>query len=62
MIQITEQPMKSFRVEKDNTFFDIFITDTTDLSSIVNITDENGERIPYNQWDEFTELLRNHLI
>jgi hypothetical protein len=60
-IIVTERPMRSFRIEMDETYFDIFIPDTTDLSSIVNITDEQGEQVPFDQWEKFTQILNEYL-
>jgi hypothetical protein len=60
-IIVTERPMRSFRIEMDETYFDIFIPDTTDLSSIVNITDEQGEQVPFDHWEKFTQILNEYL-
>jgi hypothetical protein len=60
-VTVTQVPMKCFRVETDGTYFDIFIPDTTDLSSIVNITDEEGNQVPFDQWEKFTQILNEYL-
>ncbi len=61
MYTIKEVPMKSYRVEMNNTYYDIFIPDVNDLSSIVNIVDEEGNQVPFNEWDKFTKILTEFL-
>lgn len=59
---IKEFPMKCFRIElMDEKMYDIFIHDIYDISSIVMITDFNGDIIPYEQWDYIGEILKSHL-
>jgi hypothetical protein len=59
--KITEQPMKFIRVEIGDIFYDVFLPDLDDLSSIVMITDQEGERLDYKKWDYITEVLRKSL-
>jgi hypothetical protein len=54
---IKEIPMKCFRVTFYDKTFDIFTPDIYDVSSIVNITDENGDQVPYDQWETFGNVL-----
>ena len=53
--------MKCFRISLDNgKQFDVFIPDLTDKSSIVNVTDENGDQVPYELWDSIGLVLELH--
>ena len=56
---IEESPMRCFRLSFSNNTYDVFIPDVTDLSSCVNITDENGDQVPFDKWDEILEFLNN---
>ena len=37
--------------------YDVFLQDTTDHSSCVNITDENGDQVPFDEWDNVLMFL-----
>lgn len=59
---ITEFPMKCFRLQIGyKSIYDIFIPDIYDMSSIVMITDFNGDMIPYDEWDSIGNLLQEYL-
>ena len=54
--------MKCFRIQmEDEKMYDIFIPDIYDMSSIVMVTDFNGDMVPYEQWDNIGEILKSHL-
>ena len=56
--QIEELPMKCYRLTFPNEkVFDVFIMDTTDTSSCVNITDEQGDQVPFEEWDNILMFL-----
>jgi hypothetical protein len=56
--QIEELPMKCYRLTFPNEkVYDVFLQDTTDLSSCVNITDENGDILPFPEWDNILMFL-----
>lgn len=60
---IQELPMKCFRISLDNgKQFDVFVPDLTDMSSIVNVTDENGDQVPYELWDTIGLVLESHFV
>ena len=55
---IEELPMKCYRLTfPSEKVFDVFIPDTTDSSSCVNITDENGDQVPFEEWDNILMFL-----
>ena len=56
---IDELPMKCFRITFPNNTYDVFIPDTTDSSSCVNITDINGDVVPFDEWDSILIFLNN---
>ena len=59
---IKEFSMKCFRIQmEDEKMYDIFIPDIYDMSSIVMVTDFNGDMVPYEQWDNIGEILKSHL-
>ncbi len=49
--------MKCFRIIFPNKTYDVFIPDVTDKSSCVNITDENGDQVPFVEWDDILKFL-----
>ena len=49
--------MKCFRISFPSKTYDVFIPDVTDTSSCVNITDENGDQVPFVEWDEILKYL-----
>lgn len=60
---IQELPMKCFRISLDNgKQFDVFVPDLADMSSIVNVTDENGDQVPYELWDTIGLVLESHFV
>ena len=54
---IEEIQMKCFRIIFPNKTYDVFIPDVTDKSSCVNITDENGDQVPFVEWDNILMFL-----
>ena len=59
---IKEFPMKCFRIEwGEGKMYDIFLPDIYDLSSIVMITDFNGDMVPFEDWDFIEGVLKSHL-
>ena len=54
---IDELPMKCFRITFPVKTYDVFIPDTTDGSSCVNITDEQGDQVPFEEWDNILMFL-----
>lgn len=52
-----EIPMKCYRLTFSQKTYDVFIPDTTDVSSCVNITDENGDQVPFDEWDNILMFL-----
>ena len=58
---VEELPVKRFRVSmSDGHIYDVFIADLDDASSILDITDEQGDMVPYELWDIIgNELLDN---
>ena len=59
---INELPMKCFRVTFPDNTYDVFIPDVMDTSSCVNITDENGDVVPFEKWDNILNFLTNNTI
>jgi hypothetical protein len=59
---ITELPMKCFRVTFPNNTYDVFIPDLMDTSSCVNITDMNGDVVPFEYWDNILNILTNEIL
>jgi hypothetical protein len=59
--KVTEQPVKSFRVEIGDEFFDVYLSDVNDLSSLLMVTDQHGDVVDYKKWDYITEILRKSL-
>jgi hypothetical protein len=57
--KIDELPMKCFRLTLPENVYDIFIPDTTDVSSCVNITDQNGDQVPFQEWDNILLWIKN---
>ena len=55
--RIEELPMKCFRISFPTKTYDVFIPDTSDLSSCVNITDEQGDVVPFEEWDSILKFL-----
>jgi len=58
--QIEELPMKCYRLtfpQGNGKVYDVFIPDTTDMSSCVNITDEQGDQVPFEEWDNILLFL-----
>ena len=54
--------MKCFRLQIGyKSIYDIFIPDIYDMSSIVMITDFNGDMIPYDEWDSIGNILQEYL-
>jgi hypothetical protein len=45
---------------EDEKMYDIFIPDIYDMSSIVMVTDFNGDMVPYEQWGHFEGILKSH--
>jgi len=61
--QIQEIPMKCYRLTFPNKkVYDVFLQDSTDLSSCVNITDEEGDSVPFSQWDEILVFLNTQTV
>jgi hypothetical protein len=59
---INEVPMKCYRVTFQNgECYDVFIPDSTDVSSCVEITDSHGDRIPFEEWNEVLLFVENYL-
>lgn len=56
-VKIDELPMKCYRITFPEKTYDVFIPDTTDSSSCVNITDENGDQVPFEEWDNILMFL-----
>jgi hypothetical protein len=52
-----EIPMKCFRLTFPQKTYDVFIQDEYDTSSCVNITDEQGDQVPFNEWDNILMFL-----
>ncbi len=61
-MNIQEVPMKSYRITNDDqSFVDVFLTDIHDMSSIVMITDSNGDNVPFDQWENIETTLSEYL-
>ena len=58
-VNVDEIPMKCYRVNLPHNVYDIFIPDVTDLSSCVNITDQNGDQVPFEDWDNILLWIKN---
>ena len=54
---IDEVPMKCFRITYPSKTYEVFIPDVSDTSSCVNITDENGDQVPFEEWDEILKWM-----
>ena len=52
-----EIPMKCYRLTFPQKTYDVFIQDKYDTSSCVNITDEQGDQVPFNEWDNILMFL-----
>jgi len=62
LLEIFElDPIRMFRINYEDSFFDILIPDVYDVSTIVNITDMYGVQVPFDQWDTYSNLLLVHL-
>jgi hypothetical protein len=59
--KVTEQPVKSFRVEIGDEFFDVYLSDVNDLSSLLMVTDRHGDVVDYKKWNGITEVLERVL-
>lgn len=58
----TEFPMRCFRLQIGvDKIYDIFIPDIYEISSIVMITDFNGDMVPFEEWENIGNLLEEHL-
>ena len=58
----TEFPMRCFRLQiGEDTIYDIFIPDIYEPSSIVMITDFNGDMVPFKEWENIENLLKEYL-
>ena len=56
--KIEEIPMKCYRLTFPNEKqFDVFLMDEFDVSSCVNITDDNGDQVPFEEWDNILMFL-----
>ena len=55
---INELPMKCFRVKIGEKTFDVFTPDVNDVSSIVNVTDEFGDQVPFSEWNQLGEIIQ----
>jgi len=57
---IDELPINCYRLTfplGQGKVYDVFIPDTTDSSSCVNITDEQGDQVPFEEWDNILMFL-----
>ena len=57
---IEKIPMTCYRLtfpQGEGKVYDVFIPDTTDSSSCVNITDEQGDQVPFEEWDNILMFL-----
>jgi hypothetical protein len=52
-----ELPMKCIRITFPEKTYDVFISDLTDISTCVNITDEQGDQVPFSEWDNILMFL-----
>jgi hypothetical protein len=52
-----ELPMKCIRITFPEKTYDVFLPDLTDVSGCVNITDENGDQVPFKEWDNILMFL-----
>ncbi len=58
----TEFPMRCFRLQtEEEIIYDIFIPDIYEPSSIVMITDFNGDMVPFSKWEGIEKLLTDYL-
>lgn len=58
----TEFPMRCFRLQtEEEIIYDIFIPDIYEPSSIVMITDFNGDMVPFSEWESIEKLLTDYL-
>ena len=61
--QIEELPIKFYRLTFPNKgVYDVFIQDPTDTSTCLNITDEQGDLVPYPYWDDILVFLNTQTI
>ena len=57
---IEEIPMKCYRLtfpQGEGKSYDVFLMDKFEKSSCVNITDDNGEQVPFEEWDNILMFL-----
>ena len=57
---IEKIPMTCYRLtfpQGEGKSYDVFLQDTTDHSSCVNITDDQGDQVPFKEWDNILMFL-----
>jgi hypothetical protein len=64
-MKITQlENVKVFQIEHEEDGYidvvDVFVPDITDMSSIVCIM-KNGDFLPFDEWDKYETILRNHI-